>query len=896
MNVKTRRPAFLEDEAEQKLFNLVVRKVQRNIAAGRKQFEKLSEPELKHLRNRYSHFVDVVWDGFLVDSALMIDKLHLPKGWFHYFFNLKHEIRNIAAAVVAQDGAGVLSLDSIAFGAISKLGANENYMHVSQVYRNTRNVWVKNEKGEVFQANPQPNAYDSTGRLEAASYVSFSCEQAPGYSLIRSARDGLAFGYRIFVPERLPGEIWSIRVENRSGRKRSLQLYPEVNFGLDSHPSHYFVAMAVSEANYDRDRHAILARNLDVKNSFPRWGAFISGQAPLAFETSGDLYYGFGASVVHPPALFREKLSCVEAKQPLKGMVGVFQYQIELEPGESREIHLALAAVDPAAPAAGQLDAWQELLSPARVEAEFAAVKRSWRHIFESCLVKTPVEELDRTFNVWGKYQSMLCSRFISPYDMGTRDVFQYLLANCMFEPGYVRMMIPYILSYQYRDGRIPRQISKFSDLHDLRDFMDCQLWMHDLVNLYIRETGDLGVLDEQVGFLEDDHSTRSLQGSQPVYRHLLRAIQSAYDGNLGRHGLCRLGYGGWNDALDGLKGEGSESVWLSQLLVYAARKMRELAEWKDDRDTILYLERIIREMTEAINAAGWDRDGYYIFGYDNHGRPVGSSGNLEGSKHLNENSWAILSGVVPRERIRAVIQAMSELKTPFGPRLLLPYSKKSSAQVGRIADQAAGHFENGAVYQHGVMFWARALLDFDVDEAYENFLLLTNTNRVPDISSNPPIYHSNYTAVPENADYGKEPYYPFTGSHAWRMRFLAEMLGLRFEWKQLCIDPKVPAEWRNAAADGELIFKMRKVSNRREHQRLVLTMEVFRDDSLAAREKRVLVGEQALAPADGRFSIEWDDPLFTNETGREKEIRIRVFVSGLAPVDEPDAERVEAE
>src|SRR5258706_1447951 len=659
MDAKNTRPPFLEGEEKQAMFNAVIKKIRNNFDTGKKQLEGISDVEIKQLNDRYSHFADTFSGGFLVHSALIIDKLNLPKGWFHYFFNLKQEIRNIAVSVVAQDGAGVLSLDSLVFGSISKLNTNENYMHVSQVYRNTRNVWVKNEKGQAYLLNPQPNFYDSTGRLEAEIYAAFSGEQVPGYTVIRSSRDGLEFRYRIFVPKGLPGEICSIAVKNGSGVKRSIHIYQEINFGLDSHPSHYFVGMAVSEVDYDAEKHAILAKNLDVKNSFPRWAALISGEKPASFESCGDLYYGFGATIIYPAAIFKEKLSNVEAKQPLKGMVGVFQYEFELEPAEEREISLALVAIDPAVGVDQQINDWKEILTQTGAEAELENVNGLWDRMFESYLIKTPVGEIDRTFNVWGKYQSTLCSRFNSPYDVGTRDMFQYLLANCVFEPGYVRMMIPYLLSYQYRNGRIPRQESKFSELNDLRSFMDCQLWMHDLVSLYIQESGDFDILDEEVGFLEADHKTRSHKDKEPIYQHLLLAIKSAYEGNLGEHGLCKLGYGGWNDALDGLKGEHSESVWLSQLLVYASRKMRELAEWKKDQDTVLYLDRLIAGVTEAINISGWDKQGYYIFGYDNQGRPVGSSANDEGQKHLNENSWAILSGVAPQERISSITHAM---------------------------------------------------------------------------------------------------------------------------------------------------------------------------------------------------------------------------------------------
>lgn len=855
---------FLENDSEREYYLRIIDRIKNNLSLRDTQFNGLTEYEINQIKQRYSRFMDCCIDGFCVNSKHIIKKLHCPKGWFHYLFNLKHEIGNNAVSAVAQDGAGVLSLDSVLFGAISKLNGNENYMHVSQVYRNTRNIWIKNEAGCVHSLCPQPFLLDASGKFEANDYADYLCEQGAGYTMIHASRDGLQYNFRIFIPRHMPGEIWTITVKNIDKRQRWIHLYPEINFGLDSHPNHYFVGMAVSEAEYDPDNHSILAKNLDFKNAFPRWGAFISDRAPLSFESDGDLYYRFGASIIYPPALFDPSLSNTEAKQPLKGLIGTFQFKIHLQPDEEEKIHLALVAVDPGKNVKNQIKKWKHSLKDGFIEHEFENVTSSWNQIFQSFLIKTPSCEMDRTFNTWGKYQSILCSRFNSPYDMGTRDMFQYLLANCVFEPDYVKLMIPCLLSYQYHDGRIPRQISKFSDLHDLRNFMDCQLWMHDPVNLYIKETGDFDILDEKIGFLEDDHKTRSARYERSVYDHLMLAIQSAYDHNLGRHGLCKLGYGGWNDALDGLRGNESESVWLSELLVYAARKMKEIAEYRENTITIEYLDSLIRNLTDAINTKGWDKKEYYIFGYDNQGNRVGSSWNNEGSKHLNENAWAILSQVSPPERIPRIIKAMEELGTPFGPRLLLPYSHRSVEQVGRIADQAKGHFENGSVYQHGVLFWAIALQRTNIDEAFRIFSGLTNDNRVPDISTNPMTYHSNYTAVPDNDDYGKEPYYPFSGSHTWRMRFIIEMMGLKPGFDHIAIDPAIPACWRNQVKNGELICKARKKSNRREHHHIIYNAFIYRDDSIGPDNKRVTVNDDQIECSEGQFILMYSHPVFT--------------------------------
>ena len=858
----------------------ILAKIKENLCYGRVQLDLLTEDEINFLKNRYSHYEDCCKDGFIANSKFCIDTVDLPKGWFHYMINLNKAVMPTAVSVTGHDGAGVLSLDSVLFGPITKLSGNENYMHVSQVYRNTRNIWIKNSEGSVHLINPQPNFYNSKGKPDFLNYSDYQCVNGVGYNTISSQRDGLSFKFRVFVPNELTGEVWSVSVKNISSDKKSFSLYPEINFGLDSHPSHYFVGMAVSEVDYDNLNNAIVAKNLDIKNSFPRWGAFIAGSEPLAFASNADTYYGFGACGAYPSAIFKDKLDNCEAKQPLKGMIGAFQYNIELMPGEEKIYHFAVASINPNENVSSQVADWKAILDDDGVEREFQKILAEWKKITGSFLMTSPSEEIDRTFNIWGKYQSVLCSRFNSPYDVGTRDMFQYLLANCVFEPDYVKLMIPYLLGYQYRDGRVPRQICKFSDLHDLRNFMDCQLWLPDLVDLYLSETGDFSILDKKVGFLEDDNKTLSEENAEPVYEHLVLAVKSVYENNIGEHGLCKLGYGGWNDALDGLRGDRSESVWLSQLLVFASKKLLKIAEYKEDAKTVSYLENLVQSVTQAINTSGLDKEGYYIFGYDNQGGFVGSSANEEGQKHLNENSWALISGVADEKRIPQIIKAMDELKTPFGARLLTPYTKQSAAHVGRIADQAQGHFENGSVYQHGALFWAHALLQKGyIDEAFEAFELLTNENRISDITTNPTHYHSNYTAIPTNSDYGKEPYYPFTGSHAWRMRFITEIIGLTSGYKEIVINPCIPSSWREQVKDKELILKARKRSNRIEHNNIVYNLEVYRDDSLADGKKWVFLNGSMVDFDSKQVSINFKNAVFDNDSNEDKIIDIQVYI-----------------
>ena len=105
----------------------------------------------------------------------------------------------------------------------------------------------------------------------------------------------------------------------------------------------------------------------------------------------------------------------------------------------------------------------------------------------------------------------------------------------------------------------------------------DDHLWLPLAACHYVTDTGDTGVLDEVVGFLEArpvqpeedayyDLPRRSDE-SGTLYEHCVRAILRGL--RFGQHGLPLMGTGDWNDGMNlvGEHGKG-ESVWLAFMLL----------------------------------------------------------------------------------------------------------------------------------------------------------------------------------------------------------------------------------------------------------------------------------------------------------------------------------------
>jgi len=730
------------------------------------------------LLSRYADFIDERdGDGHIVAGCVRLATTRTPRPYLHQMASCHERERGVWGSYWDQFGGGFSCMDSVLAGRMTS-HLDTNYVPTAPEPQDYRGFYV-HENGDSWPMFPRSGADES-------DFDAYVCDQGLDRQVMRATRNGLACELQVVVHPELSAEVWRVTIVNRSDASRAFSWFASTRVNVDSYPFYYFVPRVVCEGIVEDGTLVFL--NHDGGNTHKRAAFFTSAPAFDRYDMAGETFHGIGARSGMPEAVVEGACRNSPGLQPYAGLVAAAQFDAELASGDSRTWTCVYGAcpVDGDERRAFIDDVRGRVLSSPNAAAHQTAA--SWAAKVAAFTVKTPDAELDRYFNVWSRYQARNQARFTRALDkVGYRDVLQDLLGVCDCEPTYVRTMLLRALHYQLADGRAIRQFEKFQGGgHDMRMYRDSPMWICDL-----------GVLDERVPYFDMNTLQPDPDATGTVYEHALAAVRSL-SSETGYHGLCKIGYGDWNDALSRIGGEKGVSVWLSAACVFAARKMEGLCRHVGRGADAEEMRTVAETVTSRINEHAWD-GAWYIYAINDKGDPIGSASCDEGRLHLNVNTWALFTGVAEAAgRADEVWNAVSSLDTPVGHRLLSPsYTTKSREGVGRIADQLPGMFENGSIYTHGESFFLYALAACGrSDECYAALKRSLPSSLVPDIATGPRHQQSNFTVGPDHPNFGAQLFSNSTGSISWYRRVVESLVGVRATFDGLAIDPHPPAGW----------------------------------------------------------------------------------------------------
>ena len=208
--------------------------------------------------------------------------------------------------------------------------------------------------------------------------------------------------------------------------------------------------------------------------------------------------------------------------------------------------------------------------------------------------------------------------------------------------PDRARQRILDIAATQFEDGSAYHQyqpLTKKGNSDIGSGFNDDPLWLIAGTAAYIKETGDLSILDEMVDFNNDPALAK------PLSEHLKRSFDYTLT-HLGPNGLPLIGRADWNDCLNlncfskepgesfqtfgPSEGPVAESVFIAGMFVKYGKeyaKINRLLGNTSEADRAL---KAVAEMYQTVLTAGWDGE-WFLRAYDATGEKIGSKECEEG-------------------------------------------------------------------------------------------------------------------------------------------------------------------------------------------------------------------------------------------------------------------------
>jgi cellobiose phosphorylase len=710
------------------------------------------------------------------------------------------------ANVLANPRFGTMISES---GAACTWGENAHEFRLTPWYNDP----VSDLSGEAFYLRDEETGHFWSPmpfpRRGAAPYVS---RHGFGYSVFEHSESGIRTEVWVYVAIDARIKFTVVKVKNESGRSRRLSAtgYAEWVLGDLRQKSAMHV---VTEVNPDCG--ALFARNSYNAEFADRIGFFSVGDANRTVSGNRTEFLGRNGTLQNPAAMTRSRLSgkTGAALDPCAAI----QVPFNLSNGEEREIVFTLGIGESADDAGNLVNRFR---GSAAARDALAAVWEYWNHTLGTINVETSDPSLDVLTNGWLVYQTMACrlwarSGYYQPGGaFGFRDQLQDAMALIHATPNLLREHLLLCAGRQFREGDVQHWWHPPSGRGVRTHCSDDFLWLPLAACRYVLGTGDTGVLDERIHFIEGrpinaeedsyyDMPARSSE-SGSLYDHCVRAILHGL--RRGEHGLPLIGSGDWNDGMNAV-GEGGkgESVWLGFFLYEVLTQFTGVAREHGDVPFAERCEQEAIQMRQSIEQHGWDGE-WYRRAYFDDGSPLGSAANPECQIDSIAQSWSVLSGAGNPERAHMAMEAVDArlVRRDQGLiQLLDPPFDKSNLNPGYIKGYVPGVRENGGQYTHAAIWTTMAFAALgDTDRAWELFALINPVNHArsreaADIYKvEPYVVAADVYAVSPHIGRGGWTWY--TGSAGWMYRLIVEsLLGLRLEVDKLHVSPCIPGHWQ---------------------------------------------------------------------------------------------------
>lgn len=648
-------------------------------------------------------------------------------------------------------------------------------------------------------------------------YDLYECHVGLGYSTYVSEFYGIRTEVTVFVPFGEHRVIRDIKVTNKTGKPLAIDAIPVIEY------THFDALKQFTNADWvpqTMQSRAVRQGNLLALTQYAFMNRdtavnyFTSNLPVSSFESDrkrflGDNEYGSWRA---PLALEEAELSNFEANRG-DNIAALLHHLGELQPGETRRLITQLAQAQTVEADASAIAKFRD---PASVDAALAELAKFWDDYLATLQVETPDANFNSMINVHNPRQCNTTknwSRDLSLYQLGFggrgigfRDSSQDSMGMVANDPEGAHGLITKLLHVQNRNGSAMHQffpstmVATVGDSHEFPDrphfYGDDHLWIILAVNAYLKETGNLAFLQEQIPFYDKDEDGKAIE-TGTVLEHLKRAVEFTWS-HRGKHGLPLLGFADWNDTVN-LR-SGAESNFIAPQFGQALNEMIDLMETLGDADTAKHYQAYYAEMKEAVNRETWDGE-WYVRYFDHDGSPLGSAKNTHGKIYINSQSWNVLCGFAEGERAQIALESVNKhLNTANGLKLSAPGFNGYDRNLGGISTYPPGAKENGGIFLHTnpwVMI-AETVVG-NGDRAYQYYNQINpafKNDRIDEFEAEPYCYPQNMLGD-EHPQFGLGRNSWLSGTSSWTYQAATRfILGIQPGFKGLQLDPCIPKAW----------------------------------------------------------------------------------------------------
>ena len=658
----------------------------------------------------------------------------------------------------------------------------------------------------------------------------YECRHGLGYTSITGERGGISVTQLAFIPLGHNAEVHRLTVKNTSSAPKKVSLFSFAEFCLwnaQDDMTNFQRNLSTGEVEV---LDSVIYHKTEYRERRNHYAFYSVNRDIDGFDTDREAFVGLYNGLHEPQVVARGKASNSVASG--WSPIGSHEVVLELAPGEEQSLIFMLGYVEvpeedkwespgvinkkPA------LDMIEKFATDADVDQALHDLAAYWDNLLSKYQIDSGDDKLNRMVNIWNPYQCMVTfnmSRSASYFEsgigrgMGFRDSNQDLLGFVHQIPERARERILDIAATQFEDGSAYHQyqpLTKKGNNEVGSGFNDDPLWLVLGTAAYIKETGDVSILDEQVPFDSNPDNTATL------FEHLKRSFYHVVH-NLGPHGLPLIGRADWNDCLNlncfskepgesfqttaNIEGRVAESVFIAGLFVFVGPDFAEICRMRGLDSEAGEALKLTEEMRKTTLEHGFDGE-WFLRAYDHYGEKIGSKENEEGQIFIEPQGICVMAGIGVEEgqAAKALTSVEERLDTKYGIVLQQPPYSKYYLNLGEISTYPPGYKENAGIFCHNnpwIMI-AETVLGHG-NRAFDVYAKIAPAylEDISEIHRMEPYVYSQMIAGKDAVRHGEAKNSWLTGTAAWNYVAITQaILGVQADFAGLKIDPCIPAAW----------------------------------------------------------------------------------------------------